>query len=98
MKGRLGPGMMIAADLVNGQVGTWPIQILLTLFEHILTVSLADINPTKLQVYENTEVKKRVSSLNPYGKWIKENLRFLKPVNFKSSTVMENEEILRTQQ
>ncbi|KAL0648757.1 hypothetical protein Bca4012_047048 [Brassica carinata] len=68
MKGRLGPGMMIAADLVNGQV------------------------------YENTEVKKRVSSLNPYGKWIKENLRFLKPVNFKSSTVMENEEILRTQQ
>ena len=59
MKGRLGPGMMIAADLVNGQV------------------------------YENTEVKKRVSSLNPYGKWIKENLRFLKPVNFKSSTVMD---------
>ncbi|CAN8257204.1 unnamed protein product [Cochlearia groenlandica] len=68
MKGRLGPGMMIAVDLVNGQV------------------------------YENTEVKKRISSFNPYGKWIKENLRFLKPVNFKSSTVMENEEILRTQQ
>lgn len=32
MKGRLGPGMMIAADLVNGQVGTWPVQILVTLF------------------------------------------------------------------
>ncbi|XP_020879167.1 ferredoxin-dependent glutamate synthase 1, chloroplastic/mitochondrial isoform X1 [Arabidopsis lyrata subsp. lyrata] len=68
MKGRLGPGMMIAVDLVNGQV------------------------------YENTEVKKRISSFNPYGKWIKENSRFLKPVNFKSSTVMENEEILRSQQ
>ncbi|KFK24861.1 hypothetical protein AALP_AA8G034600 [Arabis alpina] len=68
MKGRLGPGMMIAVDLVNGQV------------------------------YENTEVKKRISSFNPYGKWLKENSRFLKPVNFKSSIVMENEEILRSQQ
>lgn len=69
-----------------------------SLFEQILTLYLTHNNSSNIQVYENTEVKKRVSSLNPYGKWIKENLRFLKPVNFKSSTVMENEEILRTQQ
>lgn len=68
MKGRLGPGMMITADLLNGQV------------------------------YENTEVKKRVASLNPYGKWVSENLRSMKPVNFLSTTVMENEAILKRQQ
>lgn len=66
--------------------------------EQILTLYLTYNNSSNIQVYENTEVKKRVSSLNPYGIWVKENLRFLKPVNFKSSTVMENEEILRTQQ
>ncbi|KAL8489352.1 hypothetical protein ACS0TY_025304 [Phlomoides rotata] len=68
MKGRLGPGMMIAVDLPTGQV------------------------------FENTEVKKRVASLNPYGKWVKENLRSLKPANFLSSTVLDNETILRRQQ
>ncbi|XP_010543537.1 PREDICTED: ferredoxin-dependent glutamate synthase 1, chloroplastic/mitochondrial [Tarenaya hassleriana] len=68
MKGRLGPGMMIAVDLINGQV------------------------------FENTEVKKRISSLNPYGKWIQENLRSLSPAKFNSSTIMETEEILRHQQ
>ncbi|PSS15725.1 Ferredoxin-dependent glutamate synthase [Actinidia chinensis var. chinensis] len=50
------------------------------------------------QVYENTEVKKRVASSNPYGKWVTENLRSLKPMNFLSATVMENEAILRRQQ
>ncbi|KAJ4845666.1 Ferredoxin-dependent glutamate synthase 1, chloroplastic/mitochondrial [Turnera subulata] len=68
MKGRLGPGMMIAVDLTSGQV------------------------------YENTEVKKRVALSNPYGKWVNENLRSLKPGNFFSSTLMENEAILRHQQ
>ncbi|XP_075638641.1 ferredoxin-dependent glutamate synthase, chloroplastic isoform X2 [Castanea sativa] len=68
MKGRLGPGMMIAVDLTSGQV------------------------------YENTEVKKRVALSSPFGKWIKENLRSLKPVNFLSGTVMENDAILRHQQ
>ncbi|XAR68422.1 Glutamate synthase (ferredoxin) [Bertholletia excelsa] len=68
MKGRLGPGMMITADLSAGQV------------------------------YENTEVKKRVASSNPYGKWVKENLRTLKPVNFLSALVMDNEATLRRQQ
>ncbi|KAK9290496.1 hypothetical protein L1049_008666 [Liquidambar formosana] len=50
------------------------------------------------QVYENTEVKKRVALSNPYGKWVNENMRSLKPVNFLSSTVMDNEAILRHQQ
>ncbi|XP_024037306.1 ferredoxin-dependent glutamate synthase 1, chloroplastic/mitochondrial isoform X2 [Citrus sinensis] len=68
MKGRLGPGMMIAVDLRSGQV------------------------------FENTEVKKRVAASNPYGKWVSENLRTLKPVNFFSATAMDNEAILRHQQ
>ncbi|XP_011027226.1 PREDICTED: ferredoxin-dependent glutamate synthase, chloroplastic isoform X1 [Populus euphratica] len=50
------------------------------------------------QVYENTEVKKRVALSNPYGKWVRENLRSLKPANFLSATVMDNESILRCQQ
>lgn len=50
------------------------------------------------QVYENTEVKKRVASSNPYGKWVKENLRSLKPVNFLSGAALENDTILRNQQ
>lgn len=68
MKGRLGPGMMITADLQSGQV------------------------------YENTEVKKRVASLHPYGEWLAESMRTLKPVNFLSSLDMDNEEIMRHQQ
>uniref|UniRef100_A0A2P2LRV9 glutamate synthase (ferredoxin) n=1 Tax=Rhizophora mucronata TaxID=61149 RepID=A0A2P2LRV9_RHIMU len=68
MKGRLGPGMMIAVDLPSGQV------------------------------YENTEVKKRVALSNPYGKWVSENLQSLKPVNFYTATVFDNEAILRRQQ
>ncbi|KAJ6823300.1 ferredoxin-dependent glutamate synthase, chloroplastic-like [Iris pallida] len=68
MKGRLGPGMMITADLQTGQV------------------------------YENTEVKKKVAASNPYGKWLTESMRTLKPVNFLSSLRMDNDIILRNQQ
>lgn len=50
------------------------------------------------QVYENTEVKKRVALSSPYGKWIAENMRSLEPANFLSSPTMENETILRHQQ
>ncbi|CAJ2671646.1 unnamed protein product [Trifolium pratense] len=50
------------------------------------------------QVYENMEVKKRVALSNPYGNWIKENLRSLKSENFLSSSVMENDAVLRHQQ
>ncbi|KAK6124663.1 hypothetical protein DH2020_041595 [Rehmannia glutinosa] len=50
------------------------------------------------QVFENTEVKKRVALSNPYGKWVKENLRSLKAANFMSATLMDNETILKRQQ
>jgi glutamate synthase (ferredoxin) len=50
------------------------------------------------QVYENTEVKKRVASYNPYGKWVSENLRNLKPSNYLSSAILETDETLRRQQ
>lgn len=50
------------------------------------------------QVYENTEVKKRVALANPYGKWVNENMRSLEPVNFLSTSILENEAILRRQQ
>ncbi|KAL0339756.1 UNVERIFIED_CONTAM: Ferredoxin-dependent glutamate synthase, chloroplastic [Sesamum radiatum] len=50
------------------------------------------------EVFENTEVKKRVALLNPYGKWVKENLRSLKATNFLSATLMDNEIILKRQQ
>ncbi|KAG6580883.1 Ferredoxin-dependent glutamate synthase 1, chloroplastic/mitochondrial, partial [Cucurbita argyrosperma subsp. sororia] len=68
MKGRLGPGMMITADLQTGQV------------------------------FENTEVKKRVALSYPYGKWIKENMRSLKPENFLASTLLDTDKLLRSQQ
>ncbi|GLT95821.1 hypothetical protein SLE2022_134830 [Rubroshorea leprosula] len=50
------------------------------------------------QVYENTDVKKRVAGLNPYGQWIRENMRSLNPANFLSGIIKENEAILRCQQ
>ncbi|GMN57777.1 hypothetical protein TIFTF001_026880 [Ficus carica] len=56
------------------------------------------VDLTSGQVYENTEVKKRVALSNPYGKWVAENLRSLKPENFLSTTVMDNEAVLRRQQ
>nr|QCL11107.1 chloroplast ferredoxin-dependent glutamate synthase [Aegilops speltoides] len=50
------------------------------------------------QVLENTEVKKNVASAKPYGTWLQESTRSVKPVNFQSSPVMDNETILRHQQ
>ncbi|KAH0465531.1 hypothetical protein IEQ34_005634 [Dendrobium chrysotoxum] len=50
------------------------------------------------QVYENTDVKKSIASLYPYRKWLTENMRTLKPVNFLSSLVLDNDTILRHQQ
>jgi glutamate synthase (ferredoxin) len=50
------------------------------------------------QVLENTEVKKNVASANPYGNWLQESTRSIKPVNFQSSPVMDNETVMRHQQ
>lgn len=56
------------------------------------------VDLTSGQVFENTEVKKRVALSSPFGKWLSENMRSLEPVNFLSTTAMENEAILRHQQ
>jgi glutamate synthase (ferredoxin) len=50
------------------------------------------------QVLENTEVKKKVASANPYGDWLQQSTRSIKPVNFQSSPVMDNETVMRNQQ
>ncbi|KAM0822686.1 hypothetical protein ACQ4PT_071347 [Festuca glaucescens] len=50
------------------------------------------------QVLENTEVKKKVASANPYGDWLQQSTRSIKPVNFQSSPVMDNETVMRHQQ
>ncbi|XP_024973961.1 ferredoxin-dependent glutamate synthase, chloroplastic [Cynara cardunculus var. scolymus] len=50
------------------------------------------------QVYENTEVKKRVALSSPYGKWLAEKMRALEPASYLSSPTMENETTLRYQQ
>ncbi|GJN10801.1 hypothetical protein PR202_ga28927 [Eleusine coracana subsp. coracana] len=50
------------------------------------------------EVLENTEVKKNVASAYPYGTWLQERTRYIKPVNFLSSTIMDNETVLRHQQ
>uniref|UniRef100_A0A0D6QXK2 glutamate synthase (ferredoxin) n=1 Tax=Araucaria cunninghamii TaxID=56994 RepID=A0A0D6QXK2_ARACU len=68
MKGRLGPGMMIAVDLEKGEV------------------------------YENTEVKKRVAMGNPYRKWLDENRRSIRPAKFLATTLLDGEMVLRQQQ
>jgi glutamate synthase (ferredoxin) len=49
-------------------------------------------------VLENTEVKKSVASANPYGSWLQQSTRSIKPVNFQSSVAMDNETVLRHQQ
>jgi glutamate synthase (ferredoxin) len=50
------------------------------------------------QVLENTEVKKKVASAHPYGNWLQQSTRSIKPVNFQSSPVMDNETVMRHQQ
>ncbi|KAJ9544065.1 hypothetical protein OSB04_023772 [Centaurea solstitialis] len=50
------------------------------------------------QVYENTEVKKRVALSSEYGKWLAENMRALEPANYLSAPTMEKETTLRHQQ
>ncbi|KAG6430984.1 hypothetical protein SASPL_109059 [Salvia splendens] len=59
---------------------------------------MISVDLTSGQVFENTEVKKRIALSNPYGKWVKENLRPLKAEQFLSTTVLDNETILRRQQ
>ncbi|CAJ1914664.1 unnamed protein product [Sphenostylis stenocarpa] len=111
LKGRLGPGMMITVDLPGGQLDSVearssfcsPADTIRSICMFCSDVFLPNFigHPLRVvasHVYENTEVKKRVALSNPYGKWIKENLRSLKPGNFLSASVMDNEAVLRHQQ
>ncbi|XP_058107861.1 ferredoxin-dependent glutamate synthase, chloroplastic-like [Magnolia sinica] len=56
------------------------------------------VNLQSGQVYENTDVKKRVALSKPYSKWLSENMRTLEPVHFLSTAAMDNETTLRHQQ
>lgn len=51
-----------------------------------------------VKVYENTEVKKKIAAVYPYGKWVRENMRSLKAAEFLAATEIDNEAILRRQQ
>lgn len=51
-----------------------------------------------MQVYENTEVKKRVANSKPYGKWLAEGSQKLEPVEFNDSTLYSPDSLLKHQQ
>jgi glutamate synthase (ferredoxin) len=51
-----------------------------------------------MQVYENTEVKKRVANAKPYGKWLAEGSQKLEPVNSNDSTLYSPDSLLKHQQ
>lgn len=51
-----------------------------------------------MQVYENTEVKKRVANAKPYGKWLAEGSKKLEPVRFNDSTLYSPESLMKHQQ
>lgn len=50
------------------------------------------------EVYENTEVKKRVANAKPYGKWLAEGSKKLEPVSFSDSTLYSPDNLLKHQQ
>lgn len=51
-----------------------------------------------MQVYENTEVKKRVANAKPYGKWLAEGSKKLEPVRFNDSTLYSPDSLMKHQQ
>lgn len=63
-KGRLGPGMMISADLETGQV------------------------------FDNTEIKRRVAAAHPYKQWLAEHSRSLPTLPFSTKPSMSAETLL----
>lgn len=50
------------------------------------------------QVFENTEVKKRIANAKPYKQWLNERSRPLQPAKFSSSNVWESDKVLELQQ
>ncbi|KAK4359624.1 hypothetical protein RND71_021853 [Anisodus tanguticus] len=84
---------------VASEVGVIPMdESMVTMKGRLGPGMMISVDLSSGQVFENTEVKRRVALSNPYGEWVKENLRSLKPVNFLSTTVLDGETILRRQQ
>uniref|UniRef100_A0A7I4EHL8 glutamate synthase (ferredoxin) n=1 Tax=Physcomitrium patens TaxID=3218 RepID=A0A7I4EHL8_PHYPA len=50
------------------------------------------------EVYENTEVKKRVANAKPYGEWLKAGSQKLEPVEFKDMVMYSADNLLKHQQ
>lgn len=48
-----------------------------------------------IQLYENTEVKKRVANAKPYGKWFSEGSRALKAASYLPSSLMTIETLFK---
>ncbi|KAL2642870.1 hypothetical protein R1flu_010457 [Riccia fluitans] len=59
---------------------------------------MISVNLETGEVFENTEVKKRVASAKPYRQWLDEGSRKLSRANFLSSTQLDSESLLRYQQ
>jgi len=51
-----------------------------------------------VQVYENTEVKKRVANAKPYQKWVAEGSQKLQPVEFSAAPVYSTDTLMRLHQ
>jgi len=56
------------------------------------------VNLENGEVYENTEVKKRVANAKPYGKWLAEGSKKLEPVRFNDSTLYSPDSLMKHQQ
>ncbi|BBN01830.1 glutamate synthase (ferredoxin) [Marchantia polymorpha subsp. ruderalis] len=59
---------------------------------------MISVNLESGEVFENTEVKKRVASAKPYRQWLDEGSRTLPKASFLSSTQLDSESLLRRQQ
>ena len=53
---------------------------------------------TGMQLYENTEVKKRVANAKPYGKWFSEGSRALEAASYSASSSLTIEALFKQHQ
>jgi hypothetical protein len=59
---------------------------------------LCNSDEVMVQVYENTEVKKRVANAKPYQKWVAEGSQKLQPVEFSAAPVYSTDTLMRLHQ
>ncbi len=59
---------------------------------------LCNSDEVMVQVYENTEVKKRVANAKPYQKWVAEGSQKLQPVEFSEAPVYSIDTLMRLHQ